>query len=72
MEPWHESALGVDADLGLVHMVTTAAANAHDITQVAALLHGKETLVFADSGYRGVHKRGEERAQHPAWTGKSP
>ena len=57
--------IGVDAESGLVHTVTTTAANAHDITQAAALLHGQEDVVFADSGYRGVHKREEVQAQHP-------
>ena len=56
--------ISVDADSGLVHTVTTTAAIAHDITQVAALLHGQEKVVFADSGYRGVHKREEVQVQH--------
>jgi transposase, IS5 family len=56
---------GVDADSGLVHSVATTAANAHDVTQAHALLHGQETDVFADSGYRGVEKREEVQAQHP-------
>lgn len=53
---WHfgmKAHIGVDADSGLVHTVTTTAANAHDITQAHALLHGEEEIVFADSGYRG-------------------
>ena len=65
---WHfgmKAHIGVDADSGLVHTVTTTAANAHDITQAAALLHGQEQEVFADSGYRGVHKREEVQTQHP-------
>ena len=65
---WHfgmKAHIGVDADSGLVHTVTTTAANAHDITQAAALLHGQEQEVFADSGYRGVHKREEVQAVHP-------
>jgi len=57
--------IGVDADSGLVHTVPTTAANAHDITQAAALLHGQEQEVYADSGYRGVHKREEVQTQHP-------
>ena len=57
--------IGVDAESGLVHTVTTTAANEHDITQAAHLLHGKESDVFADSGYRGVHKRQEVQEQHP-------
>ena len=58
--------IGVDADSGLVHSVATTAANAHDVTQAAALLHGQEQQVFADAGYRGVHKREDVQAQHPA------
>ena len=65
---WHfgmKAHAGVDADSGLVHRVATTAANAHDVTQAHALLHGEETDVFADSGYRGVEKREEIQAQHP-------
>ena len=65
---WHfgmKAHAGVDADSGLVHSVATTAANAHDITQAHALLHGEETDVFADSGYRGVEKREEIQVQHP-------
>ena len=57
--------IGSDADSGLVHSVATTAANAHDVTQAHALLHGEETDVFADSGYRGVEKREEIKSQHP-------
>ena len=65
---WHfgmKAHAGVDADTGLVHTVTATAANAHDITQASELLHGQETDVFADSGYRGVEKREEIQAKHP-------
>lgn len=69
---WHhgmKAHIGTDADQGLVHSVATTAANAHDITQAHALLHGEETDVFADSGYRGVQKREEiqARAHQPNW-----
>ena len=50
---WHfgmKAHIGVDAQSGLVHTVTTKAANAHDVTQAHALLHGEEEVVFADSG----------------------
>ena len=57
--------IGVDAQSGLVHTVTTTAANEHDISQAANLLHGKESDVFADSGYRGVDKREDIQQQHP-------
>ena len=49
--------IGVDAESGLVHSVTTTAANEADVEQVADLLHGKEEQVWADSGYRGAHSR---------------
>jgi len=49
--------IGVDADSGLVHTVTTTAANESDVAQVADLLHGKEEQVWADSGYRGAPSR---------------
>jgi len=65
---WHfgmKAHIGVDAESGLVHTATTTAANAHDITQAHALLHGQEEVVFADAGYRGAAKREEIRAQHP-------
>ena len=57
---WHfgmKAHIGVDADSGLVHTVTTTAANEADVEQVADLLHGKEQQVWADSGYRGAQSR---------------
>jgi len=57
---WHfgmKAHIGVDADSGLVHTVTTTPANESDVAQVAALLHGKEEQVYADSGYRGAASR---------------
>lgn len=49
--------IGVDADSGLVHTVTTTAANEADVEQIADLLHGKQEQVWADSGYRGAQAR---------------
>ena len=57
--------VGVDAESGLVHTVVGTAANVSDVTQAGALLHGDETAVHGDAGYRGVHKR--EEAQGPHW-----
>jgi hypothetical protein len=34
--------IGVNADSGLVHKVTTTPANAHDVMQAHDLLHGQE------------------------------
>lgn len=44
--------IGVDAESGLVHTVVGTAANANDVTQAQALLHGDETDVFGDAGYQ--------------------
>lgn len=59
---WHfgmKAHIGVDKDSGLVHTLTTTAANVSDISQTAALLHGQESEVWADAGYVGVEKREE-------------
>jgi IS5 family transposase len=45
--------IGVDSTTKLVHTVVTTAANAHDSTQLAALLHGEERRVWGDSAYTG-------------------
>jgi len=57
---WHfgmKAHIGVDVDSGLVHTVTTTAANAADVSQVEHLLHGKEDVVHADAGYIGAQQR---------------
>ena len=51
--------IGVDKDNGLIHSVETTAANVHDLTPAAQLLHGDETVVYADAGYQGIGKREE-------------
>jgi IS5 family transposase len=51
--------IGVDTDNGLIHSVETTAANVHDLTPAAELLHGDETVVYADAGYQGIEKREE-------------
>ncbi len=53
--------IGVDAESGLVHTVGGTAANVHDVVKAHELLHGQESDVFADSGYRGADKREEAR-----------
>ena len=50
---------GVDKDTGLIHSVVTTAANVHDLTPAAELLHGEEQVVYADAGYQGIGKRPE-------------
>jgi hypothetical protein len=49
--------IGVDADSGLVHTVRGTAGHVADVTEGSSLLHGEETVVFADAGYQGANKR---------------
>jgi IS5 family transposase len=51
--------LGVDSESGLIHSVETTAANVHDLTPAAELLHGEETVLYGDAGYQGIEKRPE-------------
>ena len=51
--------IGVDKDSGLINSVVTTAANVHDLTPAAELLHGDEELVYGDAGYQGIAKRPE-------------
>ena len=65
---WHfgmKAHIGVDAQSGLVHTVIGTAANVNDVTQGHGLLHGQETVVFADAGYQGAIERPE--ATGVAW-----
>lgn len=50
---------GVDKDSGLIHSVAVTAANVHDLTPAADLLHGEEEVVYGDAGYQGIVKRPE-------------
>jgi IS5 family transposase len=49
--------IGVDKDNGLIHSIETTSANVHDLTPAAELLHGEETVVYADSDCQGIEKR---------------
>ena len=59
--------IGVDAASGLVHSLTTTAANASDVTQAGTLLHGGETTAWSGAGYQGVEKRPEHRDGGVEW-----
>ncbi len=56
--------IGVDRKSGMVHTVEATAANEHDITCTSQLLHGEETVVYADAGYTGVGERPEIKNGH--------
>ena len=64
---WHfgmKMHIGVDSETGLVHSLSTMAANVHDVTEARNLLHGRERVVWCDAGYQGVHKRPENRLEN--------
>jgi IS5 family transposase len=50
---------GVDKDSGLIHSVAVTAANVHDLTPAADLLHGDEHVFYGDAGYQCIAKRPE-------------
>ena len=67
---WHfgmKAHIGVDVATGVVHTLTGTAANEADINQLAALLHGQESDVFADAGYTGADKRPEHADREVSW-----
>src|SRR5947209_13400301 len=67
---WHfgmKAHIGVDVASGLVHTVKGTAANEADVTQTAALLHGREEAVFAAAGYTGADKRPEYADSEVSW-----
>ena len=62
---WHfgmKAHIGVDADSGLVHTVRGTAGHVADVIESNSLLHGEETVVFADAGYQGADKRPDAKA----------
>ncbi len=59
--------IGVDAETGMVHSMTTTAANVHDLTEARRLLHGGERCVWTDAGYRGIEKRVENAGLGVEW-----
>lgn len=59
--------IGAHAESGLVHHVQGTAANVADVTQVAELLHGEESAVYADAGDTGIEKREEHENRGILW-----
>ena len=49
----------MDSESGLILSVETTAANVQDLALAADLLHGEETVVYADAGYQGIEKQDE-------------
>ena len=50
---------GMDKNSGLIHSVVVTAANVHNLTPTADLLHDAERVVYGDTGYQGIAKRPE-------------
>jgi len=59
--------IGADDVSGAVHSLETTPANEHDITVADQLLHGEETRVWGDAGYRGIEKRDEHKNRKVDW-----
>ena len=55
--------IGVDAESGRGHTVTTTPANRADVTQISQLLHGKEKTAHGDAGCMGADKRARKRGR---------
>ena len=67
---WHfgmKAHIGVDSETGIVHSLSTTAANAHGVTEAHNLLHGGETVVWGDAGYQGVHKKEKTQGSDVEW-----
>jgi len=48
-----------DKDSGLIHSLVVTAANFHELTTAAKLLHGDNEDVYGDAGYQDIAKRTE-------------
>ena len=59
--------IGVDAQSGLTHSLETTSANVSDVAAALVLLHGGETQVWGDAGYRGAGKHEENREAAVDW-----
>ena len=67
---WHfgmKLHIGVDSETVVVHSMTTTAANVHDVSEAHRLLHGGESQVRGDAGYRGAGKRKENLGREVNW-----
>ena len=66
---WHfgmKAHIGVDSETGIVHSLSTTAANVHDVTEAHGLLHGGRHRCGATLGIR-VHKREENLGRGVEW-----
>lgn len=54
---------GADKGSGLIHSVVVTAANIHDLTPAADLLHGDEQVGYVNAGYHDIAKRPDPLAR---------
>jgi len=59
--------IGVDADSGVTHSLETSTAKLHDSQVWDELLHGEETLVWADKGYVSAEREAAFKGPGKAW-----
>ncbi|MFQ5544308.1 MAG: IS5 family transposase [Nitrospiria bacterium] len=59
--------IGVDADSGLVHSMSTTTAKTHDKVEMDNLMHGEERAVFGDKGYVSDKDKRQSRQDGVYW-----
>ncbi len=67
---WHfgmKLHIGVDADTGLTHSLSTTAANAADVTEAHRRLRGGEREAHGDAGCQGAERRPEAAGSAVEW-----
>ena len=53
--------VSIDEENGIIHSVSITAANEHDVTEVANLLHSEEDTAWGDTNYLGEEKKSKHR-----------
>jgi transposase, IS5 family len=59
--------IGTDETLDLIHSLEVTPASTPDINVAEKLLHGIESAVRGDAGYRGIEKRDEHVCRNVDW-----
>ncbi len=59
--------IGVDVDSGVTHSLDTSTAKLHDSQVWDALLHGKESSVWADKGYVSAEREAAFKGPGKVW-----
>jgi IS5 family transposase len=57
--------IGVDSESGLIHSVETTAANVHDLTPAAELLHREQQVVYRDDLIETIKAHIRTKVAHP-------